>query len=282
MKLATISPTRCIEWFVISNLAFLGLDIAIAHQENGFREHAEWVPIAFSAIAPFVLVPGALRIGSSNVTRTLDLVVAAISIVVGVLGMVFHLESAFFEDRTLRALVYSAPFVAPLAYVGVGLLLALVRLEKADSIELGRWTLFLALGGCIGNLGLSLLDHAQNGFFDALEWIPVVAAAFACGFLGVALVDGSRLMLRACLMVCAVQAIVGFVGFVLHMLADAHQPAVSIAQRFIHGAPAFAPLLFTNIAVLAAIGIWILLRAESLSLEKLPESLERVEAKDAG
>jgi hypothetical protein len=34
----------------------------------------------------------------------------------------------------------------------------------------------LALGGFVGNLGLSLLDHAQDGFFRWTEWIPVVAA----------------------------------------------------------------------------------------------------------
>jgi hypothetical protein len=260
MRLAKVTPTRCIEWFVIANFAFLGVDILIAHDANGFRHPAEWAPIVFSALAPWLLIPGALRIGSARVTRRLDILVGVAGIVLGVLGMAFHLSSAFFADRTLRSLVYSAPFAAPLAYVGVGLLLLLVRLESPDSMAVGQWSMLLALGGFGGNFVLSLLDHAQNSFFRGTEWVPVVAAAYACGFLAVALFGGGRSMLRACLGMCAVQAVVGMVGFVLHVLSNANRTSPSVAKRFVYGAPAFAPLLFTNLAVLAALAAWTMLR----------------------
>src|SRR5262249_34941928 len=153
--------------------AFLGVDIVVAHKENAFRDRIEWAPIIFSAITPFVLLPGALRLGPPRLTRVLDLSVGVLSIAIGVLGMVFHLRRAFFIESTLHSLVYSAPFIAPLSYVGVGLLLLLVRMEQADSLAVGQWSMFLALGGFVGTLALSLLDHAQNSFFSALEWIPV-------------------------------------------------------------------------------------------------------------
>jgi hypothetical protein len=260
MRLADLTPTRCMEWFVIANLAFLGVDILIAHEANGFRHPAEWAPIVFSALAPWLLIPGALRIGPPRLTRGLDLVVGATAIVVGVLGMAFHLASAFFADRTLRSLVYSAPFVAPLAYVGVGLLLLLVRLEPPDSLAVGQWSMLLALGGFVGNFLLSLLDHAQNSFFQSAEWVPVVAAAYACSFLAVALFGGERPMLWGCLGMCGVQAVVGIVGFFLHVLSNANRSSPSLAKRFVYGAPAFAPLLFTNLAVLAALAAWTMLR----------------------
>jgi hypothetical protein len=260
MRLADITPTRCIEWFVVGNFAFLGVDILIAHDANAFRHPGEWIPIVFSALSPWILLPGALRIGPPRLTRPLDLVVGATAIVVGVLGMAFHLSSAFFVDRTLRSLVYSAPFVAPLAYVGVGLLLILVRLESPDSMAVGQWALLLALGGFGGNFVLSLLDHAQNSFYHSAEWVPVVAAAYACSFLAVALLGGERSMLWGCLGMCGVQAAVGVAGFVLHVLSNANRSSPSLAKRFLFGAPAFAPLLFTNLAVLAALAVWTMLR----------------------
>jgi hypothetical protein len=258
-----LTPDRCLEWFIVANLAFLGADIFVAHSENAFREPAEWVPVGFSAVAPLLLLPGALHAGPRGVVRALDLAVGASAIVVGVSGMVFHLMSAFFLERTLHSLVYSAPFIAPLSYVGVGLLLLLVRLEPSPSGAFGRWVLLLALGGFAGNLGLSLLDHAQNDFFSPLEWVPVVAAAFGCSFYLVGLVGEDRRMLRACLFVCGVEALVGVAGFVLHVLEDVRKPATSVAARFVHGAPVFAPLLFANLALLAAIGLWAMLRQAS-------------------
>jgi hypothetical protein len=262
MRLPPITPLQCLEWFVVGNLAFLGVDIFIAHSENAFRVPTEWVPIAFSSIAPLLALPGALHVGPRRVTRALDLVVGASAVAVGVLGMVLHLTSAFFLEQTLRSLVYSAPFIAPLSYVGVGLLLLLARLEPATSTELGAWVLLLALGGFAGNFGLSLLDHAQNDFYNPVEWVSVVAAAFGCSFYLVALLGRDPRMLRWCFGVCLFESVVGVVGFALHLLGDTHRPARSIVERFVFGAPAFAPLLFTNLALLAAVGLWAMLRGD--------------------
>ena len=273
MRARELSPARCIEWFVVGNLGFLGVEILIAHQENTFREHAEWIPVAFSAAAPLLLVPGALRLGPQRFTRAIDLMVGGAAIVVGVLGMVFHLSSRFFDELTLRSLVYSAPFVAPLAYVGVGLLLLLMRLEAPDSLVQGQWALFLAFGGFVGNLGLSLLDHAENGFFRATEWVPVAAAAFACSFLGVTLLRTGRLIIRFSFGVCVLEAIVGLLGFALHGLANMGRPSEAILPRFVFGAPPFAPLLFTNLALLAALALWIISRSPSGTKDPAPATL---------
>jgi hypothetical protein len=252
-SLVTKSLRRWLELFVLANIAFLGFDIALAHSANGFAHPAEWAPVVFSGAGSLLLVPGVLR--PRRATWIVDVSVAAACVGVGVLGMAFHLASAFFVDRTLRALVYAAPFVAPLAYVGVGLLLLLLRVDPSNR-HFGEWVLLLAIGGFIGNFALALLDHAQNAFFHGSEWIPVVAAAYAVGFFAVALASPRRAFVRACYLVCGVEAIVGMLGFVLHVVADSRRPARAIEERFIFGAPAFAPLLFANLAVLAAIGLW--------------------------
>jgi preprotein translocase subunit Sss1 len=251
-----ITPKRCIEWFVVANLAFLGGDISIAHAENAFERRVEWAPVIFSAIATLLLLP--MAFGKS--LRNIEKAVAAGAIIVGVLGMVFHLESAFFEQQTIRNLVYSAPFVAPLSYVGVGLLLLLLQFEDADSAVFGWWIVVLTIGGFLGNFALSLLDHAQNGFFRWTEWIPVISAAYATSFLVVAAMWPEPRFTRFAYGALALAALVGVIGFALHVAGDVHTGA-PLRDRFLFGAPPFAPLLFTNLALLGAIGLWVMRRA---------------------
>ena len=255
-----LSPERAIELFVLANFAFLGGDIAIAHLANHFADPVEWAPIGFSALAVPLLLPGVLKIGPPRVTRWIDLCVASCAILVGVLGMLFHLGNGFFVERTLHGLVYAAPFAAPLAYVGVGLLALLVRMEPAGSPAFGPWVLLLALGGFVGNFALSILDHAQNGFFSRAEWIPVVAAAFGASFLLLAVLRPDPAFLRLCFWVCGAEAVVGLLGFALHLVPEGSSPTASLVDRLVFGAPVFAPLLFTNMALLAAIGLWATLR----------------------
>lgn len=246
-----------VELFVCSNLAFLVLDVAIAHAVNRFRSPAEWIPVGFAALGAVALVPG---IAKSWRTGTRPGVVGTIvgwcGIVVGVAGLVFHLRSQFFATTTLHNLVYSAPFVAPLSFAGLGLLLLANRMIPDESPEWPEWVLFLALAGFAGNFVLSLTDHAQNGFFNRLEWVPVFAAALAVGFLLTALLrpltDG---FVRACWLVLAVQVATGLAGFGLHVWTDLHGPTHHVTLDFLYGAPAFAPMLFADLAVLAGIAL---------------------------
>lgn len=254
-RLRRITPGRCAEWFVAANIAFLGVDIALAHAENAFQRRAEWTPLAFSAVATLLLVPMIIGRGGRQ-WRTIERGVAAGAILVGVAGMVFHLQSGFFQQQTLHDLVYSAPFVAPLAYVGVGLLLLLLRMEPAGSPAVAWWLVLLALGGFLGNLGLSLLDHAQNGFFHWSEWIPVVAAAFGSSFLFMIWMRPTPTLVSVAWPLLGLEAIVGLVGFVLHGVSDLRRPAAGLIDRFVFGAPAFAPLLFADLAALGAIALW--------------------------
>ncbi|MCB9734856.1 MAG: hypothetical protein H6745_19900 [Deltaproteobacteria bacterium] len=254
-----------LELFVVSNLAFIAGDIVLAHSVNAFREPAEWIPLGLSIVAPLLLAPALLRRGrpfDQGAGRVIGLVVGALAIVVGVLGLVLHLDSAFFQRETLHDLVYTAPFIAPLAYTGLGLLLVMNRTVSADRAEWGFWVVVLALGGFVGNLVLSLADHAQNGFFNPLEWVPVVAAALCVGFL-VVVAGGERKrpFLRLCYGVLAFEVVVAVAGFVLHLVADLGATEAPLVDRFVYGAPLFAPLLFADLAALAAGGLWHLGRA---------------------
>src|SRR6185369_6312604 len=117
------------------------------------------------------------------------------------------------------------PFAAPLAFTGLGLLLIVNRMVDADSIAWAQWVLLLALGGFAGNFVFSLTDHAQNGFFNAVEWLPVASSALAVGFLVAPfLVPVTRTHLALCAIVLLAQAIVGVLGFGFHVAADLREP----------------------------------------------------------
>ncbi len=256
-----------LEGFVVSNYAFLSIDIWLAHSINRFRHPAEWIPLWFSIGAALLLATcfffeiGKQRRSTttpfgSGVARIAGLLVGGLSIAVGVSGLFFHLQSQFFVRFTIASLVYTAPFVAPLAYCGLGFLLLMGRMVPNRCAEWGQWIVFFALGGFVGNFVLTLTDHAQNGFFQRAEWIPVVSSALGVGFLLLALFEQEKPFWRTCLAVMALQAIVGVTGFALHLSANVNGLASSLYENFIHGAPLLAPLLFVNLALLAVIGLF--------------------------
>ena len=245
-----------IEIFVTANLAFLALDVYVAHLANDFEHPTEWIPVAFSILGSLVLLPGAIR-------RKLDdpwaywggLAVGFAAILVGVAGLVFHLRSAFFAAPSLKNLVYTAPFIAPLSYAGLGMLLMLNRLERGHDSEHALWITILALGGFIGNFGLSLADHAVNGFFRVEEWIPVCAAALASSLLFmVCVVSHDKLLIRTAAVVMVAQVAVGLLGFFFHVQTLPEEPWLHL-DAVTHRAPPFAPMLFADLAVLALIGL---------------------------
>ena len=247
-----------IEAFVACNFAGLVLDIFLAHSQNHFRRETEYVPLVFS-VAAAALVGAALPVRHRwpAVWRDVGHLVGWAAIVVGLAGVILHLDSSFFEQRTIRSLTYAAPFAAPLAYTGLGLLLLVNRLVEADSLEWAQWILLLGLGGFAGNFVFSLTDHAQNGFFNPIEWVPVVSSALAVGFLLVPfLVKVTPPYLVLCAIVLALQGAVGVAGFLLHVWADLQKPGATLFERVLSGAPPMAPLLFPNLVLLALVALW--------------------------
>jgi len=257
-----LEPRLWLEAFVVVNIAFLSVDIWLAHSVNQFGHQAEYIPLYFSIVAPVVLVIGlglGEVLGFRAAWRDLGYLVGWLAVGIGLLGVVFHLDSRFFEERTIKSLVYAAPFAAPLAYTGLGLLLILNRMIPDDSREWPYWVLLMALGGFFGNFVFSLTDHAQNGFFHASEWIPVISSSFAVGFLTTPfLTPIGRKFLVLCGLVLLVQAVVGLLGAYYHIEADLHGPSTSTLTNVIDGAPVFAPLLFPNLVLLAGIALWVL------------------------
>jgi hypothetical protein len=265
------APSTIVELFIFLNVSFLASDVYVAHSMNGFAHWAEWIPFGYSLAAPVLLivamglagrarppvkVTGELLRPRQRAARALGMIVGWGAIVVGVLGLVWHLNSQFFADATLKNLVYTAPFVAPLAYTGLGLLIVLNRMVPCESVEWGRWVVLLAWGGWAGNFVLSLADHAQNAFFNWVEWMPVVASALAVGTLVVAAAEyRNRPFLHLSIGLMLVEIVVSVVGWGFHLRAIAASPMKNWWERIVFSAPVFAPLLFANLAILAIIGL---------------------------
>lgn len=255
-------PQLWVELFVTANLGILAADIYIAHSVNHFQKGAEYIPLYFSMAAAVALgcVVALKWIGKMDAAwRDVGFLIGGLAVLVGLGGVLYHLESRFFLDRTLKSLTYAAPFAAPLSYTGLGFLLLMNRMVAARSVEWARWVTLLVLGGFFGNFVLSVTDHASNGFFARTEWIPVISSALATGFLLVPLlVSVSRRYLDLCLLVMMAQALVGVLGFWFHLQANLVEPGADLFDKLVNGAPPMAPLLFPNLVGLALIGLWAL------------------------
>ncbi|PWT95734.1 MAG: hypothetical protein C5B55_00865 [Blastocatellia bacterium] len=255
-------PSLWVEVFVLINLACLAVDIYLAHSTNAFHRRSEYIPLYYSLIAPVVLLAGLIareRFKYLAVWRDLGYLVGWLAILIGLTGVILHLDSRFFYDNTLKSLTYAAPFAAPLAYTGLGLLLIANRMVQVESAEWAYWILLLALGGFFGNFVFSLTDHAMNAFFRPIEWLPVASSAFAVSFLLVPFfVTVERRYLLLCGAILIAQAMVGVLGFGLHLIADLEGPSMKMFDNIVHGAPPFAPLLFPNLVLLSLIALWVL------------------------
>jgi len=250
-----------VELFALFNLAGLTPDIFLAHSTNFFKHRTEYIPLIFSIASPIALLPAIVLLarGDLHWWKILGYIVGWGAILIGVVGLVLHLESQFFQLWTLASLVYAAPFAAPLAYTGIGFLLIMNRMVDVDGMEWPLWVIFLALGGFVGNFIFSVTDHAQNGFYHRSEWIPVCSSALAIGFMLVPLITRvSRKFLRLCALVMLAQAAVGLLGFSLHLRSDIYGVGPTLFDRVVYGAPIFAPMLFLDLVILAAIGLWVL------------------------
>jgi hypothetical protein len=257
VRRAIVDRQLLVELFAVANFAGLVGDIYLAHSENHFRHEAEYIPLVFSIAATVVLAGGLVfRQRAPAVWRDLGHFVGWLAIVVGLAGVILHLDSRFFYERTIESLTYAAPFAAPLSYTGLGLLLLANRLVDPDAREWSEWILLLALGGFVGNFVFSLTDHAQNGFSHRAEWIPVVASACAIGCLMVPfIVEVPAAYLRLTFSVLAGEALVGLLGFGLHAFGDVRGFAPTMLEKILSGAPPMAPLLFVNLSILAAIAL---------------------------
>ena len=95
-----------IELFALFNLAGLAPDIFLAHSTNSFRAPAEYIPLVFSLAAPLLLIPAIWSLAQSRLQlwRVLGHLVGWTSVIIGIIGLVLHLQMRLKQ-------MHSSPFL---------------------------------------------------------------------------------------------------------------------------------------------------------------------------
>jgi hypothetical protein len=263
------------------NELLLGLETYLAHSISGTIMPKEWIPIIFGPLAGILLVlAGVLALRK----RTLAVVIATLiylaSLLVGLLGVYFHLIRAVLpyaplgEMISVPLFVWAPPILGPLTFALVGLMgISAVWLEEPpDSgrlILLGGRTIQLPISktnafffmvglGILATVISSVLDHARTNFENPWLWLPTGIGIFGTI---VAVVLGaiqkprwSDLSTYVVAMVLLV--LVGMLGVLLHIQRNLALENAIVVERFVRGAPFLAPMLFAD---MGALGLVILL-----------------------
>jgi len=262
------------------NEFFLGLDTYLAHLISGTIRPREWIPIIFGPSAGLLLlVAGLIALRKRGTANVLATAVMLSSIVVGLLGMYFHVVRAalpsapIWQRLTVDLLVWAPPVVGPLVFSLVGLwgLSAAWIEDPAGSGKLRllggrtlrlpysktRAYLYMVSLGILATIMSSVLDHARTPFSEPWLWLP-----FGVGIFGVviaaalAFIDKpSRWDIGTYLGGMVLLMVVGLIGLVLHIQFDLTAQSAIVTERFLRGAPFLAPMLFANMGMLGIIAI---------------------------
>lgn len=263
------------------NEFLLGLETYLAHSISGTIMPKEWIPIIFGPAAGTLLViMGLLAIRKRTLAMVLASLIFLASVVVGLLGISFHLLRAVLpfapigERISIPLFIWAPPILAPLTFALVGLMgiSAVWKERPADSgtlilfhgrkisLPLSKTSAFFLMVG-LGSLATvisSVLDHARTNFENPWLWLPTsigVLATVVTVMLGVFRTP-RRGDLITYLVVMLLMTLVGLMGVGLHVLRDLGLGNAIVVERFIRGAPFLAPMLFSD---MGALGLIILL-----------------------
>lgn len=262
------------------NQLFLALDIYLAHGLNGQIRTNEWIPIIFGVIAGvLLLLAGLLAFRNRPLATIIANLVFAASIVVGVMGIYFHLARTTVPGNpvsaeTVNLLIWAPPVLGPFVFALVGVLgISAAWIEKpADSGRLRllgsshiqmpysktRAYFFIVSIGVLVTLISSVLDHARLNFENRWVWLPIMAGIFATvtAFILGVIRQPSRGDLTVYTASMLLLILVGIIGFVLHLNSNLVAQGTIIVERFLRGSPTLAPLLFAN---MGGLGLLVLL-----------------------
>lgn len=245
---------------IAGNFVFISVDVALAHTLLGLSGWPKLWPVWAGCLCGLLIGLRLLEIlGGPTIWKHALNAATALALFTGAFGFYFHLDSRFLQSINLHSLVYSAPIAAPLAFSGLGLL-AWVANRGKDLAGLDCRSIALALvgWGFLGNAVICLMDHEQNAFFFPSEWIGVAAGLFAgCVCLEISFrktLDVPEIWIVEG--VFGLVALVGVLGFAFHLHGGLGVSG-SPVERFVHGVPIMAPLIFVDLALLG----WIILRS---------------------
>lgn len=267
---------------VALNLAFLGLDILLAHGMNGNIRTNEMVPIVFGPAAALVLViAGLISLRRRTLAIWLAFITLGASIVVGLAGAYFHVERAIPPNGlggafgiAVALFVFAPPVVGPLTYSLLGVLGAIAAVIE-DPLDSGRmvipgifswrvpfsktqqYAIWVGLG-TLATLLSSVLDHGRFNFENLWVWLPTVVGVFAtvATITWGMLKEPSRGDTAVYVAAQVAMILVGVIGLLLHVETDLTTRNIIVPERFLRGAPFLAPMLFADMGALALLVLY--------------------------
>src|SRR5262249_16534783 len=103
----------------------------------------------------------------------------------------------------------------------------------------------------------AVFDHAPTGFRNAWLWLPIAAGVFGTavavtlGIIERPTAADLWTYVAAMLLLIAV----GAIGAILHVAHDLTMGCRFVPERFLRGAPAMAPLLFSNMGLVGLLAL---------------------------
>jgi preprotein translocase subunit Sss1 len=262
------------------NEIFLSVDIYLAHSLNGQITRNEWIPIFFGVTAGIMLLgSGVIALRNRPFATVIANIVFVASIVVGLLGMVFHISRTSIPGgpvipmQTVNVLIWSPPLLGPSIFALVGVLgISAAWIESPP--ESGRLWLFskrivqmpysktrayffIVSIAILVTIISSVLDHSRINLENPWVWLPTMAGIFgtvAAATLG-AIKKPTRLDLTTYTAAMVLLIIVGVVGFLLHLNSNLVAQGTIVVERFLRGSPTLAPLLFANVGLLGLLAL---------------------------
>ena len=265
------------------NQLFTALDVYLAHSISGGIKPAEWIPIVFGAAAgAMLLLAGLMARTRRALAASFATFVFACSVIIGLLGIVFHLRRTVFASgdafswEAIDALTWAPPIMGPLFFILISILgisaawiespfdSGRLLLPGARSIQLPwsktRALLLITAFFVFASLVSSVLDHARFAMDSPWVWLPVTGGLFAaaCSLCLAIIRTPTAGDLAVYLTSMLLLILIGIAGLALHAEANLTASGAIVPERFIRGSPLLAPLLFCNAGLL---GLLVLLPA---------------------
>lgn len=273
-----LSRDQVLLLLIAVNNLFLGVETYLAHSISGTIVPEEWIPILYGPVAGLILIIiGLIATRNRMTANILGTIIFSFNIAVGVLGSFYHLSRAILmnaeagQQVSVPLLVFAPPVMGPITFALLGILGISAAWQEVPvgSGSLVLWfgrklnmplsktrAYFLLTGiGVLITVISSIIDHSHSGFSNPWTWIPTIFGVFAIAvslYLGF-LEKPERPDLTVYMITMLVMMGVGLLGSLLHISQNLVAEGVIVGERFIRGAPIFAPMLFADMGMLGLI-----------------------------
>jgi hypothetical protein len=273
-----VSRDQALLFMLALNELLLGVETYLAHSTSGTIVPKEWIPIIFGPVAGIMLfLAGLIAIRKRSLAAVIASVIYLASIVVGLLGMFFHLVRAALplapagQQVSIPLFVWAPPILGPLTFALVGVMgISAVWMEQPTdsgiltllggrklSLPFSKTSAFFLMVslGTLATVISSVLDHARTNFENPWLWLPTGIGVFGTV---VALVLGMidaphRSDLLTYVVAMLLLVLVGVIGVVLHIQRNLAMENAIVVERFLRGAPFLAPMLFSDMGTLGLV-----------------------------